>query len=106
MDIRIISQMNPAQTIAQADRSDDVVIIENNYYFSPDRVNMTNLKLTDRTYNCPYKGRCYWLDYVDGDVTVPNIAWVYDDPMNGYEIIKGRIAFYSRETTATRAVRD
>lgn len=87
--------------IAQADQNQGVIELEGNWYFDRDRVNMSNLVITDRTYVCPYKGTCYWLDFVSDEVNAKNIGWVYEEPMTGYESIKGRIAFYARETSAT-----
>lgn len=34
-------------------------------------------------------------------MSAKNIAWVYEEPMAGYEHIAGHIAFYGRETSAT-----
>jgi uncharacterized protein (DUF427 family) len=37
---------------------------------------------------------------------VQNVAWVYNTPKQGYEMIKDRIAFYTRDTAGTISVRE
>ncbi len=63
---------------------------------------MENLVITERTYTCPYKGVCNWIDFktADGRV-VQNIGWVYRRMKPGYEFIQDQIGFYARPTSAT-----
>ena len=51
-------------------------------------------------YVCPYKGRCFYVDYVSGETRVPRVAWVYDDVKPGWEHIRGKYGFYAGETAA------
>ncbi|HEX2622958.1 MAG TPA: DUF427 domain-containing protein [Phototrophicaceae bacterium] len=103
----VIQQKDTHQIIASGQEDNgSVVILENNWYFAPDAVDMTHLKITSRPYTCPYKGVCYWLDLDAPDLKAKNIAWVYNDPKPGYERIKGKIAFYSRDTVGTVALKD
>lgn len=88
--------------IAQGNEQETVRLFEGNLYFSPDVVNMDHLKVTERTYTCPYKGVCYWIDLVAPGAQATNIAWVYRNPKAGYEFIKDEIAFYNRDTAGTR----
>jgi uncharacterized protein (DUF427 family) len=100
-----ILQKNTDTVIAAGHEDDDsVMMLEDNWYFSPHAVDMTHLKLTNRTYTCPYKGVCFWLDLDAPGIKARNIAWVYQQPKPGYERIKDRIAFYTRETLGTMAV--
>lgn len=93
------------QVIANGSNTDTVRLFEGNWYYKPEAVDMTHLVVTERTYNCPYKGICYWIDLQTPDGVVQNIAWVYRDLKPGYEFIKDEIGFYARETSGTIAVR-
>ena len=43
---------------------------------------------------CEWKGAAtYWDAVLDG-VRVPGIAWSYEDPTPGYELLRGAVAFY------------
>ena len=74
--------------------------IEGNWYVDPIAVNAAHLELTSHEYVCPYKGRCHYVDFVDGDRRVARVAWVYDDVKDGWEHIKGKYGFYAGETAA------
>ena len=45
----------------------EVIGYEGNLYFQPEAVNQAALRVTDRTYTCPYKGTCNWVDYQGAD---------------------------------------
>lgn len=81
-----------------------VLVLENNWYFAPAAVNTEYLTVTGRTYTCPYKGVCYWVDLNAPGMRARNIAWVYYDAKPGYEMINRLIGFYSRETSGTMAL--
>jgi uncharacterized protein (DUF427 family) len=96
----------PAGTrIASGEDGREVDVFEGNWYFDPAVVDMSHLKVTQRTYTCPYKGTCYWIDLESPTGRAQNIAWVYNNPNPGYEHIKDRIAFYARDTAGTTAKR-
>lgn len=98
----VIENKLTGEKIAEGNSADQsVVLIENSWYFLPEQVEVNKLIKTTRTYNCPYKGICYWYDMEGENGLERNVAWVYEDPSPGYEIIKGRIAFYTRETSIT-----
>ena len=76
---------------------------EGNLYFDPLAVHQEVLKITERTYTCPMKGTCHWVDYVGPDGrTVPDVAWVYATPKPGHELIRGRFGFYAGTRGSTR----
>ncbi|MFQ6615616.1 MAG: DUF427 domain-containing protein [Fidelibacterota bacterium] len=82
--------------------SADPLRFESNLYFDERDVNMDLLEVTDRIYTCSYKGVCFWIDLRDqngnqgeSEVMETNVAWVYRDPLPGYEHIKNRIGFSS-----------
>ncbi len=89
--------------LASADPGLGVDKHEGNWYFDPTTVSLDALNVTDRTYTCPYKGTCNWVDFVAPDgTTVKDVAWVYPTPKPGHEIIKGRYGFYAGTRGATR----
>ncbi len=100
----IIKERLTNDIIASAEDHSTMRVFEGNWYFAPEAVNMQHLKVTERTYTCPYKGVCYWLDLQTPDgVVAQNIGWVYRDPKPTYEFIKDQIAFYTRPTSGTIA---
>lgn len=98
----IVKERKSGDVIASGSENEKARVFEGNWYFAPDAVDMTYLRVSDRTYTCPYKGVCFWIDTEaqDGSVT-RNVAWVYNNPKPGYEFIKDEIAFYARDTGGT-----
>jgi len=87
MRVRIYEQRTGALL---ADASGDQVIkSEGNWYVDATAVSK-NLQMSSHDYTCPYKGKCYYADYVDGD------------PKAGWEQIKGKYGFYAGERSNTR----
>lgn len=75
---------------------------EGNLYFAPAEISGDLLKVTDRTYTCPYKGTCNWVDYVGPDGRLAkDVAWVYPTTKPGHEQIAGRYGFYSGRRSST-----
>lgn len=102
--IHTIHNRTTGKLIAAGDEdSGSMVKLEGCWYYNPDIVDMEHLVITNRTYNCPYKGICYWIDLETPESTVRNIGFVYRHPMQDYEFIAGRIAFYGRDTSGTVA---
>lgn len=103
----VIREKDSGVVLAEAEENGkDVVRYEGNFYFAPDQVKPDILRVTERTYTCPYKGTCHWVDYVGPEgATVPDVAWVYAEPKPGHEAIKGRYAFYAGARGATRQER-
>ena len=98
----IVKARSNGEIIAAAQDHQSMRVFEGNWYFKPEAVNMQNLKITDRTYTCPYKGVCYWIDLEMPDGTkTENIAWIAPDPKPTYSFVKDQIAFYGRPTSAT-----
>jgi uncharacterized protein (DUF427 family) len=89
--------------LAEAEPGPAVLTYEGNLYFDPGAVRDEVLRVTERTYTCPYKGTCHWVDFVaDDGRTVRDVAWVYAAPKPGHEAIKGRFGFYAGTRGATR----
>jgi uncharacterized protein (DUF427 family) len=81
-----------------ADSANALVLREGDYppvvYFPREDVEMLVLRKTDKTSRCPFKGEAsYYTIYRDRQI-IENAAWSYEDPIEGAELIRGRIAFY------------
>ena len=88
--------------LAQAEVGPSLVKYEGNWYFDPATVQTGVLKVTERTYTCPHKGTCNWVDYVGPDGrTVRDVAWVYPQVKPGHEVIEGRYGFYAGSRNGT-----
>ncbi len=72
--------------------------IEGNWYVDPSAVDPKALRLTEHEYRCPYKGRCFYVDFEEGNRKVSRVAWVYDDVKHGWEHIRGKYGFYAGAT--------
>ncbi len=89
--------------LARGESGSSALPYEGNWYFAPEAVSSDLLRVTDRTYTCPYKGTCNWVDHVSADGrVVPDVAWVYPSPKPGHEAIRGRFGFYAGSRGATR----
>jgi uncharacterized protein (DUF427 family) len=99
----IIREARTGTELARGEQGTEVVDYEGNLYFAPQAVNHEVLRVTDRTYTCPYKGTCNWVDFVgpDGGI-VADVAWVYPRVKPGHEAIQGRFGFYAGGRGATR----
>lgn len=98
-----IRERNSGTILADAEVGPSLTKYEGNWYFDPAAVRSDVLRVTERTYTCPYKGTCNWVDYVGPDgVTVKDVAWVYPRVKSGHELIQGRYGFYAGSRGATR----
>lgn len=86
------------QVLAQARRADQFIYLEGYWYFHPEVVDFSSLEISDRTYLCPYKGTCYWIDLRRGSVSIPDAAWVYPTPKPGFRKIANWVGFYENHT--------
>lgn len=103
--LRVITIKDRAtnEVVAQAQEGTHVFRLEGNWYFDPAAVNMANLRVTERTYVCPHKGTCFWIDLETPAGIQRDAAWVYTVIKPGYERIKDRIGFYGGRSMATIA---
>lgn len=103
MDKRVITIRNnqSGTVLASGAEAQDVRLFEGAWYFDPNAVDMTHLIVTDRTYICPYKGTCYWIDLVTEASQAPNVAFTYFKVNPGYEFVKDQIGFYAGRREAT-----
>jgi uncharacterized protein (DUF427 family) len=99
----VIRESRSGALLAQGEPGTEVVDYEGNLYFAPSAVDHGVLRVSDRTYTCPYKGTCNWVDYMAADgTTVRDVAWVYPRVKPGHELILGRFGFYAGARGATR----
>jgi uncharacterized protein (DUF427 family) len=98
-----IREIETGAALASAEVGPKLAKYEGNWYFDPAAVNAGVLSVSDRTYTCPIKGTCNWVDYIgpDGN-TVKDVAWVYPAVKAGHELIKGRYGFYAGNRGGTR----
>ena len=64
------------------------------YYLPREDVRTDLLRPSAKTSHCPFKGDAsYYTIYRDRQIA-ENAAWSYEDPIEGADLIRGRIAFY------------
>lgn len=98
----LIKARSNGTVIASGEDNKTVRVFEGHWYYMPEAVHMEHLKITDRTYTCPYKGVCNWLDLENPDGSVSrNVGWVYRQTKPGYEFIQNQFGFYARPTSGT-----
>ena len=92
--------------LAAAVYPDSVMLFEGTWYFDRKDVDMTHLVVSERTYICPYKGVCYWIDLEAPHQQVSEVAFTYFEIKPGYEFIQDKIGFYAgrRQATVEEAV--
>src|SRR5262245_22694014 len=98
-----IREKDSGMILAEAEVGPSLAKYEGSWYFDPAAVTADVLRVTERTYTCPYKGTCNWVDYVGSDGrTIKDVAWVYPEVNSGHELIRGRYGFYAGGRGATR----
>jgi uncharacterized protein (DUF427 family) len=101
-----IREAESGEALAAAEEGPRLAKYEGNWYFDPAAVHDHLLRVSERTYTCPIKGTCNWVDYIGPDGrTVRDVAWVYPEVKAGHELIKGRYGFYAGKRGATREER-
>lgn len=66
--------------IADAPKN-DLIYIEQNWYFPPSSVKQEFLQKSDTPYTCPWKGVCQYYTVTDGDGVSKDNAWAYPEPL-------------------------
>lgn len=70
------------QVIAEADKK-DLIYIEGNWYFPPNKVNKKYLSKSSTPYTCPWKGVCQYFNVGQGEELSQDSAWSYPSPLPG-----------------------
>ncbi len=74
---------------------ENLVFIEQRWYFPPSSVDMTYLQKSDTPYTCPWKGVCQYFNLTDGTETSEDNAWSYPEPLpSSLDIVKKDYANY------------
>ena len=88
-----VRDVTRSTVLAQGQAGQDAILLEGCYYFDPEQVAQEHLIVTERTYTCPYKGVCQWIDLDSPTGTIRDVAWVYTRPKPKYEYIRDKIGF-------------
>lgn len=86
------------KVIADAPK-EDLIYIEQNWYFPPSSVKQELLSMSDTPYTCPWKGVCQYFDVGEGNDLSKDNAWSYPNPKpSAIDIVKkdfsGYVAFW------------
>lgn len=65
--------------IAEAPK-EELIYIEGNWYFPPERVEQKFLRKSPTPYTCPWKGECQYFDVGMNDAWSKDTAWSYPEP--------------------------
>jgi len=80
--------------IAEAPK-EDLLYIEQNWYFPPTAVKSEYLRKSDTPYTCPWKGECQYFDVGHGEQWSTDTAWSYPEPKSSaIGIVKGDFSNY------------
>jgi len=74
--------------------SNATVVVEGNQYFPAEAVEKENLKPSNHTSVCPWKGTAHYYHLEVNGIRNDNAAWYYPDPKPAAAEIKNRIAFW------------
>ena len=74
--------------------SNDLVNVENNYYFPADSINKEFFAESGTQTNCPWKGIASYYSLKANGKENKDAAWYYPDPKEAAAEIKGRVAFW------------
>jgi uncharacterized protein (DUF427 family) len=96
----IIREAKSGELLIDADNG-NFQEIEGNWYVDASALRTSHLVTTSHEYTCPYKGRCFYVDYDDGERKVSRVAWIYHDVKDGWGHIAGKYGFYAGETART-----
>ncbi|MCD4685418.1 MAG: DUF427 domain-containing protein [Anaerolineae bacterium] len=94
----IVKDITRNEVVAQGELKTDVIEQEGSFYFAPDQVKTEHLIVSERTYTCPYKGMCRWVDLQTADGVIRDVGWIYLSLVQGMSIC--RISTVSRSGCA------
>ncbi|MDL2363339.1 MAG: DUF427 domain-containing protein [Patescibacteria group bacterium] len=82
------------KVIAEATK-EDLIYIEQKWYFPPNSIKQEYLRKSDTPYHCPWKGDCQYFDIFEGDTVSKDAAFSYPKPLPGaLDIVKKDFANY------------
>jgi uncharacterized protein (DUF427 family) len=65
------------------------------YYIPPADIRLDLLRPSTSSSHCEWKGAASYWTLVHGVREIPDIAWSYEHPAQGFEAIEGYLAFYA-----------
>lgn len=71
------------------------------WYFPREDVRLDLLRRTTTTTVCPFKGRATYWSYEPVGAEGADVAWSYEDPVDGMGAIRGLVCFYAERTSTT-----
>jgi len=92
------------KVIAEADKQ-NLIYIEQNWYFPPASVNFDLLEKSDTPYTCPWKGECQYFNITVGGQTNQDAAFCYPEPKPSaietvHKDFSGYVAFWRGVTVS------
>lgn len=82
------------KVIAEADK-DDLIYIEDHWYFPPSKVNQELLQKSSTPYYCPWKGKCQYFNVNSGSESCQDCAFSYPNPKkSAIKIVKNDFSDY------------
>jgi uncharacterized protein (DUF427 family) len=80
--------------IAEAPR-EDLIYIEQNWYFPPQSVKKEYLEKSETPYTCPWKGECQYFNVGSAGTWSKDNAWAYPEPKpSAIKIVKKDFSNY------------
>lgn len=74
--------------------SNNTQMVEGNHYFPMESVHQEFLTDSAKMTRCPWKGEASYFNIVVDGETNQDAAWVYQDPKEAAQEIKGHVAFW------------
>lgn len=70
------------------------------FYIPPADIMIELLSKTGRTSICEFKGLAVYYDLEAPGLNIESVAWAYEEPRRGFEVIKDHLAFYPSKLEA------
>ena len=74
--------------------SENIEVVEGNYYFPPDSIKREYFEDSDTITTCPLKGEASYYNILANGEKNPDAAWFYPHPKEAARNIKGYVAFW------------
>jgi uncharacterized protein (DUF427 family) len=73
--------------------SDSTVVVEGNHYFPEASLRREYVTFSNHRTSCPWKGQARYMSLLVNGEMNPDAAWIYPEPNDAAQTIKGRVAF-------------